>query len=61
MPAQGGALFLHKVWVTGRLFGLVYLALAYAKTRNGYEEWVILSDDPTNLTTFNEYGLPHAK
>ena len=57
MPAQGGALFLHKVWVTGRLFGPVYLALAHAKTRNGYEEWAILSDDPTNLTTFDEDGL----
>lgn len=57
MPAQGGALFLHKVWVTGRLFGPVHLALAHAKTKNGYEEWAILSDDPTDLSTFDEYGL----
>ena len=57
MPAKGGALFLHKVWVSARLFGPVYLALAHAKTRNGYEEWSILSDDPTDLTTFDEYGL----
>lgn len=57
MPAKGGALFLHKVWLTDRWFGPVYLALAHAQTPNGYEEWAILSDDPTDLHTFDEYGL----
>ena len=57
MPAKGGALFLHKVWITARLFGPVHLALAHAKTKNGYEEWAILSDDLTNLSTFDEYAL----
>jgi hypothetical protein len=57
MPAKGGALFLHKVWITERWFGPVYLALAHAQTPNGYEEWAILSDDPTDLHTFDEYGL----
>ena len=57
MPAKGSALFLHKVWITDRIFGPVHLALAHAKTRNGYEEWAILSDDPTNLHTFDEYAL----
>lgn len=60
MPAKGHALFLHKVWSTDRIFGPVHLALAYAKTRNGYEEWAILSDDPTDLHTFDEYGLRFA-
>jgi len=57
MPARGKALFLHKVWITDRQFGPVHLALAHAQTRNGYEEWAILSDDPTDLHTFDEYGL----
>jgi hypothetical protein len=57
MPAKGKALFLHKVWITDRQFGPVHLALAHVQTRNGYEEWAILSDDPTDLGTFDEYGL----
>lgn len=57
MPAKGTALFLHKVWITARIFGPVHLALAHAQTQNGYEEWAILSDDPTDLHTFDEYGL----
>jgi len=31
--------------------------LAHVQTRNGYEDWAILSDDPTDLHTFVEYGL----
>jgi hypothetical protein len=57
MPAKGQALFLHKVWLTERLFGPVHLALAHVQTRHGYEEWAIVSDDPTDLHTFDEYGL----
>jgi hypothetical protein len=57
MPAKGKALFLHKVWITDRQFGPVHLALAHVHTRNGYEEWAILSDDPTDLHTLDEYGL----
>lgn len=57
MPPKGQALFLHKVWITDRQFGPVHLALAHVQTRNGYEEWAILSDDPTGLHTFDEYGL----
>jgi len=57
MPTKGKALFLHKIWITDRQFGPVHLALAHVQTRNGYEEWAILSDDPTGLRTFDEYGL----
>jgi len=57
MPAQGQALFLHIVWITDRRFGLVHLALAHGHTRNGYEEWAILSDDPTDVPTLDKYGL----
>ena len=57
MPEKGKALFLHKVWLTDRFFGPVYLALARVQTRNGYEEWAIVSDEPTDLHTFDEYSL----
>jgi hypothetical protein len=57
MPAKGQVLFLHKVWITDRFFGPVYLALAHVQTAQGYEEWAILSDEPTDLDTFDEYGL----
>jgi hypothetical protein len=57
MPAQGQALFLHKVWLTERYFGPVYLALAHVQTSQGYQEWAIVSDEPTDLRTFDEYGL----
>jgi len=57
MPAQGKALFLHKVWLTDRLFGPVHLALAHVHTRQRYEEWAIVSDTPTDLDTFDEYGF----
>ena len=57
MPAKGKALFLHKIWLTDRFFGPVYLALAHVETRNGYQEWAIVSDEPTDLQTFDEYGL----
>ena len=57
MPAKGQALILHKVWLTDRYFGPVYLALAHVQTPNGYQEWAIVSDDPTDLHTFDQYGL----
>jgi hypothetical protein len=57
MPAKGQALFLHKVWITDRYLGPVHLALAHAQTPEGYQEWAIVSDDPTDLHTFDEYGL----
>lgn len=57
MPAKGQALFLHKVWLTDRYFGPVYLALAHVQTSHGYQEWAIVSDEPTDLRTFDEYGL----
>jgi hypothetical protein len=57
MPEKGHALFLHKIWITEKWFGPVHLALGHVKTRNGYEEWAILSDEPTSLKTFDEFGL----
>lgn len=57
MPEKGHALFLHKIWITEKWFGPVHLALGHVQTRNGYEEWAILSDEPTSLKTFDEFGL----
>jgi len=56
-PAKGQALFLHKVWITDKCFGPVYLALAQVQTAKGIQRWAILSDEPTDLNTFLEYGL----
>ena len=48
---------MHKVWVTDKCFGPVYLALAQVQTAKGVQRWAILSDELTCLNTFLEYGL----
>ena len=57
MPAKGCALFLHDVWITKKSFGPVFLVLARVETANGIQKWAILSDEPTDLNSFLEYGL----
>jgi Transposase DDE domain len=52
--APGRALFLHNVAITADHFGPVSLALA-RHTRNG-EYWYVVSDEPTSVQTFVEYG-----
>lgn len=52
--APGRALFLHNVAITADHFGPVSLALA-RQTRNG-EYWYVVSDEPTSVQTFVEYG-----
>jgi len=52
--APGRALFLHNVAITTEQFGPVALALA-RHTRTG-EYWYLVSDEPTTLRTFEEYG-----
>jgi hypothetical protein len=52
--APGRALFLHNVAITAEQFGPVSLALA-RHTRTG-EYWYIVSDEPTSVHTFEEYG-----
>jgi hypothetical protein len=56
MPAKGQARFFHTVWITRQWFGPVHLALAYVQTPKGYEQWAIVSDQPTDLATLDEYG-----
>ena len=57
MPEKGRAVFLHNVWLTEHWFGPVHLALAHVQTQNGFEQWAIVSDEPTGLKTFDEFGL----
>ena len=52
--APGRALFLHNVAITVEPFGPVSLALA-RHSRTG-ESWYIVSDEPTSVHTFTEYG-----
>ena len=53
--APGRALFLHNVAITAEQFGPVSLALA--RHTNTGEAWYIVSDEPTSVQTFVEYGL----
>jgi hypothetical protein len=57
MPCPGRACFYRNVCITRQRFGPVHLALAYVQTTNGYEQWAIVSDEPTALETLDEYGL----
>jgi hypothetical protein len=52
---RGHARFWHKVYITEKQFGTVYLALA--KPHGTTESWLIVSDQPTNRDTFDDYGL----
>ncbi len=57
MPKKGQALFLQRVWLTKHWFGPLHLALGQVLTKNGFEQWAIVSDEPTSLKTFDEFGL----
>jgi hypothetical protein len=52
----GHARFYHNVYLTDKHYGSVHLAFA---RHSGKEDdtWLIVSDEPTNLETFTEYGL----
>ena len=52
---RGQARFWHNVYITKKRFGIVHLALA--KPHGTKEDWLIVSDQPTDVTTFDEYGL----
>ncbi len=49
------ALFLHHVQITKARYGLVHLALAHHYPSR--ERWYVVSDQPTSVETFVEYGL----
>lgn len=52
---RGQARFWHNVYITDKRFGVVHLALA--KPHDTKETWLIVSDQPTDVATFDEYGL----
>ncbi len=54
-PKAGEALFWHSICITDERFGPVHLAMAHVR-ENG-ERWYVLSSTPTDLKTFDEYGL----
>ena len=51
----GRAHFWHNVSLTAERFGPVHLALAHLAGND--ECWFVVSDEPTSLATFDEYGL----
>jgi hypothetical protein len=53
--ARGQACFWHQVSITEKHYGPVYLAVAQAW--QGQDAWYVLSDEPTDRKTFQEYGL----
>jgi len=52
--APGQATFWHRVWITAQRFGPVHVALA--RLENGREYWFVVSDEPTGVETFDDYG-----
>jgi hypothetical protein len=54
-PARGQAYFFHNVFITAERYGPVHLAVAYHPRSK--EFWYVVSSEPTNMTTFEEYGL----
>jgi hypothetical protein len=53
--ARGQAAFWHRVCITEKRYGPVHLAVA--RHRDSHEWWYVLSDEPTDGKTFEEYGL----
>lgn len=53
--AAGYPLFWHNVQITQERFGDVHLALG--RPVGSRDRWVVVSDEPTSLETFQEYGL----
>ncbi|OLV20042.1 hypothetical protein BOO71_0000943 [Deinococcus marmoris] len=45
---------LHNITLTGQRFGPVHVALA--RPTDGPEQWQVVSDEPTSVETFAEYG-----
>lgn len=53
--ASGQARFWHHIYITAQQLGPVHLAVA--RPSGGRECWFLVSDEPTGLETFDEYGL----
>jgi hypothetical protein len=53
--SPGQALFWHHVYITKQWYGPVHLALG--RPQDSKEYWFVVSDEPTEPKTFEEYGL----
>ena len=53
--ARGHACFWQQVCLTEKHDGPVHLAVA--RPQAGNDIWYVLSDEPTEVTTLEEYGL----
>jgi len=53
--APGQAFFWHGISVTGKCYGPVHMAIA--RRHDAKDSWIVLNDEPTDITTFKEYGL----
>lgn len=53
--ARGQACCWHQVSITDKHYGPVYLAVAQAW--QGQDTWYVLSDEPTDVKTLQQYGL----
>jgi Transposase DDE domain len=53
--SSGQALFWHHVYITKQEYGPVHLALG--RPQDSKEYWFVVSDEPTEPKTFEEYGL----
>ena len=53
--ACGQARFWHGVWLTRKRFGPVHLAVARPLASDEY--WYVISDEPTDVQSLEEYGL----
>jgi hypothetical protein len=56
VPSKGSARFYHHIRLLGIAFGPCHLALAQLDEPN-QDPWFLVSDETTDLQTFDEYGL----
>ena len=53
--ARGHACFWPRVFITEKRYGPLHLAVA--RPQQGNDIWYVLSDEPTDVSTLEEYGL----
>ncbi len=54
-PAVGQAIFWHHVFITQHQYGPVHIAFARHPQSNEFR--IVVSNEPTDMNTFEEYGL----
>jgi hypothetical protein len=55
-PPKGATHFYHNIYLLGEGIGPVHLALAQL-AEPAQDPWYVVSDEPTDLTTLDEFGL----